>query len=86
MKALRLPICAAAIAYLVRFRRPRVPPVFVFAVALLKGGRPPSGPGNWVPADWLCAMRYSEHVEAAHALDPEDEHGAAAGVPTVKRS
>jgi hypothetical protein len=46
MKALRLPTCASAVAYLVRFRRPRDPPVFVFAVALLKGGRPPSGPGS----------------------------------------
>src|SRR5215469_18269906 len=40
MKALRLPTCASASTYLFRCRRPRDPPVFVFAVALLKGGGP----------------------------------------------
>jgi hypothetical protein len=40
MKALRLPTCVSAVAYLFRFRRPRDPPVFVFAEALLKGRRP----------------------------------------------
>ncbi len=50
MKVLRLPTCASTVAYLLHFRRPRDPPVFVSAVALLKGGRPPSGPSSWVPA------------------------------------
>ena len=50
MKALRLPTCASAVAYFVRFRRPRDPPVFVFAVALPKEWRPPPGPGTCLPA------------------------------------
>jgi hypothetical protein len=50
MKALRLPACASTVAYFVRFHRPRDPPAFVFAVALLKGWRPPPGLGTWVPA------------------------------------
>jgi hypothetical protein len=50
MKALRLPTCVSAVTYFVRFRRPRDPPVFVFAVALLKEWRPPPGPGTCLPA------------------------------------
>jgi hypothetical protein len=48
MKALRLPTCASAVAYLFRFRRPRDPSSFVFAEALLEGGRPSPGPGSLV--------------------------------------
>jgi hypothetical protein len=50
MKALRLPTCVSAVAYLVRFRRPRDPPVFVFAVALLEGGGPIQARALCVPA------------------------------------
>src|SRR5215470_8666377 len=49
MKALRLPTCASAVAYFVRFRRPRDPPVFLSAVALLKELEVPSWPGRWGP-------------------------------------
>jgi hypothetical protein len=31
MKALRLPTCVSTVTYFVRFRRPRDPPIFVFA-------------------------------------------------------
>jgi hypothetical protein len=46
MKALRLPTGASADAYLFRPRRPRDPPVFVFAEALLERWRPSPGPGS----------------------------------------
>jgi hypothetical protein len=49
MKALRLPTRVSAVTYFVRFRRPRDPPVFVSAVALLKELEVPSWPGRWVP-------------------------------------
>jgi hypothetical protein len=49
MKALRLPTRVSAVTYFVRFRRPRDPPVFVSAVALLKELEAPSWPGRWVP-------------------------------------
>ena len=45
MKALRLPICAPAVAYWFRFHCPRDPPAFVSAVAFLEGRRSPPGPG-----------------------------------------
>jgi len=45
MKALRLPTRVSAVTYFVRFRRPRDPPVFVSAVALLKELEVPSWPG-----------------------------------------
>ena len=45
MKALRLPMCVSAVAYLIRFHCPPDPPAFVSAAALLKGRRSPSGPG-----------------------------------------
>jgi hypothetical protein len=45
MKALRLPTCASAVTYFVRFRRPHGPSCFVSAVALLEGRRSPPGPG-----------------------------------------
>jgi hypothetical protein len=61
MKALRLPACASAVAYLVRFRRPRDPPVFVFAEALPKGWRPPPSPGVGVP---VARSAGSFHVDA----------------------
>ena len=65
MKALRLPTCVSAVAYLVRFRRPRDPPVFVFAVALLKGGRPPSGLGSLgTGSPWFRLF----HVDAKGSL------------------
>jgi hypothetical protein len=49
MKALRLPTRVSAVTYFVRFRRPRDPPVFVSAVALLEELEVPSWPGRWVP-------------------------------------
>src|SRR5215472_4563174 len=49
MKALRLPTRVSAVTYFVRFRRPRDPPVFVSAVALLKELEVPFWPGRWVP-------------------------------------
>jgi hypothetical protein len=56
MKALRLPTCASTVAYFVRFRRPRDPPVFVFAVALLDRVEAPSRPGHWVPSPVVPAV------------------------------
>jgi len=50
MKALRLPACASAVTYFVRFRCPHGPPAFVFAVALPQGWRSPPGPGLGMPA------------------------------------
>src|SRR5215472_10681319 len=65
MKALRLPTCASASTYLFRCRRPRDPPVFVFAVALLKGGRPPSGLGSLgTGSPWFRLF----HVDAKGSL------------------
>src|SRR6202043_1771181 len=49
MKALRLPTRVSAVPYFVRFRRPRDPPIFVSAVALLEELEVPSWPGRWVP-------------------------------------
>ena len=49
MKALRLPTRVSAVTYFVRFRRPRDPPIFVSAVALLEELEVPSWPGRWVP-------------------------------------
>ena len=49
MKALRLPTRVSAVTYFVRFRRPRDPPIFVSAVALLEELEVPSRPGRWVP-------------------------------------
>jgi len=49
MKALRLPTRVSSVTYFVRFRRPRDPPVFVSAVALLEELEVPSWPGRWVP-------------------------------------
>jgi hypothetical protein len=70
MKALRLPTCASAVTYLIRFRRPRAPPVFVSAVALLMGGRPPSGPGNWVPA--ARSSGYHAWTQVGYLRSPGD--------------
>src|SRR5215470_11750032 len=42
MKALRLPTRVSAVTYFVRFRRPRDPPIFVSAVALLEELEVPS--------------------------------------------
>ena len=49
MKALRLPTRVSAVTYFVRFHRPRDPPVFVSAVALLEELEVFSWPGRWVP-------------------------------------
>src|ERR1700730_7544208 len=49
MKALRLPTRVSVVTYFVRFRRPRDPPIFVSAVALLEELEVPSWPGRWVP-------------------------------------
>jgi len=48
MKALRLPTCASAVAYFVRFRRPRDPPALCSPQRSWRGGGP-FRPGHWVP-------------------------------------
>ena len=47
MKALRLPACVSSVAYLLRFRGPRDPPLFVFAWQRSQPGRGP-GPGQGI--------------------------------------
>ena len=47
MKALRLPIRVSAVAYLLRSRRPRLPPSFVFAAALPDAWRGLPGQDAW---------------------------------------
>jgi hypothetical protein len=54
MKALRLPTGASAVAYFVRFRRPRDPSCLcvrlaLVDIALLEEVKAPSRPGRWVP-------------------------------------
>jgi hypothetical protein len=56
MKALRLPTRVSAVTYFVRFRRPRDPPVFVSAVALLEELEVPSWLGPWVPVAVVPAL------------------------------
>jgi hypothetical protein len=48
MKALRLPICASAVAYLFRFHRPRDSSYLCVRRSAPEGWKPPPGQGIWV--------------------------------------
>ena len=78
MKALRLPARAFPVTYLFRFRGPRDPPLFVFAVmALPDGWRTRSGPGHLFSRLPKCRRALAWTRAGSHRFPGDPSHAFA---------
>ena len=78
MKALRLPACVSPVAYLFRFRGPRDPPLFVFALAALPTGwRTRTRPGHLFSRLPRCRRVLAWTRAGSHRFPGDPSHASA---------